>query len=187
MLMEVIGFFQEFKIVSIVVHVIGVVFGMGGALVSDLLFSFFSKDKELNNTEISILVILKKVVLYGLYIIIVSGAAIFLSDIERYTHSTKFLAKMSILSILLVNGVILNKYIWPHVLNRNFFTLDKERNIRKLAFVCGAISVISWLSLCTLGVIKKLNMSYWSIILIYALIILFGMIVSLFIEKRELN
>ncbi len=185
--MEAIEFFQEFKIIATVIHIIGVVFGMGGALVSDLLFSFFSKDKKLNKTEISVLVILKEVVFYGLIVIAVSGIAIFLSDIEKYSHSTKFLAKMSILLILLINGVVLNKYIWPHVINRNFFTLKKERNIRKLAFVCGAVSVISWLSLCTLGSIPKLNMSYGSIFLIYFLIVLFGIVISLFIEKRELN
>ena len=185
--MEVIEFFQYIKIPATVAHVISVVFGMGGALVSDVLFSFFSKDKKLNTTEISTLSILRNVVFYSLILIALSGAIIFLSDIVQYANSAKFLAKMSILLVLLINGYVLNKYIWPHLLNKNFFTLKKERNIRKLAFVCGAVSVISWLSVCTLGILDSLSISYGLIIFIYLCIIFFGTIISLLVEKKEFN
>lgn len=185
--MELIEFFQDIKIPSTIVHVISVVFGMGGALVSDILFNFFSKDKKLNATEMSVLSILSKLVFYSLILIAISGFFIFLSDIEKYTHSVKFLAKMSILLILLINGYVLNKHVWPHLLNKNFFVVKKERSIRKMAFVCGAISVISWLAVCTLGILDSLKMSYASILSIYGLIIMFGITVALLIEKKEFN
>ncbi len=185
--MEILEFFQHIKIPVTVVHVIAVVFGMGGALVSDLLFNFFSKDKKLNSTEIYTLSILKNIVFYSLIAIVLSGITIFFSDIEKYAHSAKFLAKMSILLMLLVNGYVLDKHIWPHLLNNNFFTVRKERTTRRMAFACGAISVISWLSVCALGVLDKLNMSYGLIISLYLAIIAFGVIVALLIEKRELN
>lgn len=180
-------FIQDIKIPATVLHVVAVVFGMGGALVSDILFSFFSKDKKLNATEITTLIILRNIVFYSLIVVVLSGITLFLSSVEEYLNSTKFLSKMSILCILILNGYILNKYIWPHVLNKNFFTLKKERNIRRLAFVCGAISVISWLSVCALGVLDSLNMSYGLIMSTYLFIIFFGSIVALVIEKRELN
>lgn len=180
-------FFQDIKIYSTIVHVLAVVFGMGSALVSDMLFSFFSKDKKLNKTELTTLTILRSVVLYSLVIISVSGLALFLSDIEKYTHSTKFLAKMSILAILLINGYALNKFIWPHLLNRNFFTLKKERNIRRVAFACGAVSVISWLVVCTLGVLGSIPVSYGVGMLIYLGILLSGIIIALAIERKEFN
>lgn len=185
--MEFTEFFQIIKTPATVVHVLAVVLGMGSALVSDLLFSFFSKDKKLNPTQISTLSILAKVVFYGLVIIIISGIALFLSDIERYMNSAKFLAKMSILLVLLVNGYILNKNVWPRLLGENFFTDIKERGIRRLAFACGAISVVSWLSVCTLGVLNRVNMSYGNIVSIYLAIVIFGIVVSLFMEKREFN
>jgi len=171
----------------VVVHVISVVFGMGSALVSDVLFSFFSKDKKLTTMEISTLSILSQVVVYSLVVIFLSGTVLFLSDVDRYMNSAKFLSKMSILSVLLFNGYVLNKYIWPHLLNQKFFTLKKERNIRRLAFACGAVSVISWLAVCTLGVLDKLDFTYLSIILAYLLTIIFGVVVALCIEKKELN
>ncbi len=185
--METLEFFQSIKTGATVAHVIAVVFGMGSALVSDILFSFFSKDKNLNKTEITTLSILRNIVRYSLMLIIFSGIMIFLSNIEKYTHSAKFLAKMSIMLVLLVNGYLLNKYIWPHLLNRKFFTLKKERDIRRLAFACGAVSVISWIFICALGVLNSVPVSYGIIILGYSTIIVFGIIISLLIERKELN
>ncbi len=185
--METVEFFQIIKTPATVAHVIAVVFGMGGALVSDILFSFFSKDKNLNKTEIYTLTILRNVVHYSLILIVLSGLVIFLSDIEKYMNSAKFLAKMSIMFVLVLNGYVLNKFIWPHLLNRNFFTLKKERNIRRLAFACGAISVISWIFVCILGIVKSVPVGYEIIIWGYSTIIFFGIIVSLFIERKEFN
>ena len=149
--------------------------------------SFFSKDKKLNRTELSTLSVLSNIVFYSLILISLSGITIFFSDMDKYLNSAKFLAKMSILALLLINGYVLNKYIWPHLLNENFFTSLSEKNTRKLAFVCGAISVISWLSVCTLGILNGLAMSYSLIMSLYLAVILFGTIVSLIVEKRELN
>ncbi len=185
--MDISEFFQLTKAPATVAHVISVIFGMGAALVSDLLFSFFAKDKKLNSTEFSTLDILSKVVLYSLVFISISGIFIFFSDVDKYLNSPKFLAKMSILVFLLVNGYLLNRYIWPHLLNKNFFTLKKERNIRRLAFVFGAVSVTSWLCVCVLGVLDKLNMSYSFIMTIYLGFIVVGSLVALAVEKKEFN
>jgi hypothetical protein len=185
--MEAVEFFQYIKVPMTVAHVIAVVFGMGSALVSDALFSFFGRDKNLNNTELSTLSLLSKLVLYSLPLIILSGMALFLTNIDKYLNSNKFLAKMTILCILLLNGFVLNKYVWPHLLSNKFFTSKKERGIRKLAFACGAISVISWLSVCTLGILDNLSMSYNLILAMYLVVIVFGSLVSIVIEKKELN
>jgi len=185
--MEITEFFISIKTPATIAHLAGVVFGMGGALISDVLFSFFSRDKKLNPTELFTLEILAKVVFYSLIFIFISGVALFLSDPEKYLNSSKFLSKASILVVLLLNGYILNKYIWPHLLNRGFFTLKKERNIRRLAFACGAVSVISWISVLILGSLKSLPISYGAIMTIYLCILFSGMLVALLVEKKELN
>jgi len=89
---------------STVVHVLAVVIGMGAALSADLLFHFFSKDKHFSFVELRTLGILSKTVWYSIIIIIVSGIFLFLSDTEKYLDSSKFLAKMTIMGILLING-----------------------------------------------------------------------------------
>ncbi len=175
------------KIPATLVHVTSVVLGMGGALVSDVLFSFFGKDKKLNKTEINTLDVLSKLVFYSLFVIIFSGLFIFLGNIDKYINSAKFLSKMSILAVLLINGYFLNKYVWPHLLQKNFFTLKRERNVRRLAFACGAISVVSWLSVCLLGVLDNLDINYGLIMSLYAGVIFVSILVALTVEKREFN
>lgn len=185
--MESIEFFEYIKTPLTLVHVISVIFGMGAALVSDVLFSFFAKDKKLNKTEIFTLSILKEIVFYSLIAISISGVFLFLSDVDKYINSAKFLSKMSILLILIVNGYILSKMVWPHLLNKNFFTVRKERNVRKVAFVCGAVSVISWIAVCALGIVDRFDFSYSFTMLAYLSVLLFGVISALVIERKELN
>ncbi len=183
--MEFIEILKEIKVPVTIIHVVSVVIGMGAALMSDVLFSFFSKDKKLNKTEIFTLEILSKVVFYTLFIICISGILIFLTDIGKYSNSTKFLSKMSILFLLILNGYVLNTYIWPHLLGKKFFILKKEKSVRRLAFVCGSISIISWLSVLGLGVLDSLAINYLTLMGTYLLAITLGSIVSLVVEKFE--
>ena len=102
-------------------------------------------------------------------------------------HSAKFMAKMTILLILVLNGFVLNNYVWPHLLQKNFFTVKKQLPVRRVAFAAGAVSVVSWLSVCALGVLDTLVFSYVYIVSVYAIVVLIGIIVALFVEKKEFN
>lgn len=183
--MEAINFFSEIKVPATIVHVLSVVIGMGSALLSDILFNFYAKDKRLNKTERTTLEILSKVVWVSLAFIVVSGIVIFLSDTDKYIASTKFMAKMTILCVLVLNGYILQLYTWKHLLRPEFFTAKREAGARKVSFVGGAVSVISWLSVCLLGVLDSLPMSYLYIVGIYVGVILMGIFVALYLEDRE--
>ena len=168
-----------------IVHVISVVFGMGAALISDILFTFYSEDKKLSSTEIKTLRLLSNIVWIGLVVIAMSGVGLFLSDIPKYIQSVKFLAKMSILVVLLVNGYVLHKYIWKHVIARNFLVSKEKSHMRKLAFACGAISMLSWITVCCLGVLDKVSISYGVLMGGYAVLIIGGVMTALLVEHRE--
>lgn len=183
--MELELFFANYKPVFVVLHVLSVVVGMGAALMSDLLFNFYTKDKELSKAEISTLSLLSKIVITSLPIIIISGIGIFLTNIDKYIHSAKFLTKMTVLVVLLVNGFLLDRYIWSHLLKKKFFTSPKEKKFRQLSFICGMISVVSWIFVCTLGVLDKVSISYWALLGLYISILILGTPVALFIENRE--
>jgi hypothetical protein len=178
-------FFGNYKAPFTILHVLAVVFGMGAALVSDFLFNFYTKDKELSKTEISTLSILSKIVLTALPLIILSGVALFLGNIDKYLSSAKFLVKMTLMVILLINGFILDKYIWSHLINKKFFTSPKERKFRMLSFICGATSAITWLFICGLGVLDSVPLSYWQLLGVYT-VLLFGTFpIALAIEFKE--
>lgn len=185
--MENLEFFVSMKTPATVLHVMAVVFGMGSAIVSDILFTFYSKDKNLNKTELKTLGILSKAVWYSLIFIALSGIFLFLSDIPKYTTSVKFLTKISILAVLVLNGFILDRLVWPHLKNKELLKLSAHRPKRKLAFICGTISVVSWISVLVLGVLDNVSVNYATLIALYLLILAIGIPVSLIIEKKEFS
>jgi hypothetical protein len=185
--MEITGFFSETKSVFIVVHIVSVIVGMGAALISDAFFTLFSRDKVLEVRELKILHILSKIVWTGLALIIISGLGIFLSDPIRYAASAKFLSKMSVVLILAINGYVLHRYIKPHLGLKAFLSENKGYLPRKIAFCCGAISLVSWLYACTLALLKNIPWNYAQIMGIYVLILVIAIPCALFIEHRKFS
>ena len=183
--MESLPLFAEIKIPMTVVHVLSVVFGMGSALLSDILFTFYSRDRKLTSHEIHTLGILSRVVWFSLIFIILSGIGLFLSDVPRYMSSVKFLGKMSIMLVLLVNGFFLDRYIWPRLGTRSFLTAQKNASLRKTAFICGAISVFSWISICILGVLSSVPLTYHQLMAIYAGVLLVAIPGAILVEYFE--
>ncbi len=180
-----IEFFNYIKVPVTVLHVIAVVCAMGAAFAADILFNFYRADKKLSRMEMSTLAILSRIVWYGLFIIVISGFVIFLSDVARYLASAKFLAKMTIVGILIVNGIVLDRYVWRHMLHGGFFTARREARARTVAFICGAISIISWISALTLGMLHELSSSYNTIMIVYGIIVTIGIIISFLVERFE--
>ena len=179
-----IDFCIHYKVIFTILHVLTVVVGMGSALVSDLLFNFFSQDKYLDTGEQKTLNFLSSIVWYSLIGIILSGIAIFSSNIPKYLNSEKFLLKMGIMMILLVNGYIIHRYISPFMAKRNFLTAVKQKTHRRIAFICGAVSVSSWVIICILGMLSALPVSLPIGIVIYFGIIITGSIVALIVEGQ---
>ncbi len=183
--MELIEFFNQVKTPMTVAHVLSAVCAMGAALTSDVLFTFYSADRKLSRMEINTLAILSKIVWYGLLAVIITGIGIFASDTAYYLASAKFLAKMTITGILIINGFVLDRFVWPRLIRPEFFTVQRGAWNRKIAFICGAISVISWVSVLSLGVLDSVQSSYGTIMAVYDLILIIGIAGSLAIERIE--
>lgn len=177
--------FSVIKVPSTIAHVVSVVFGMGAALLSDVLFTFYAKDRVLNPTERKTLEILSAVVWYSLVAIGISGLALFLSDVSKYLASAKFLAKISILAVLIANGYLLSRRVWPRLSRPGFLTTEREATTRKLAFAGGAVSVVSWLCVCALGVMDFSPVGYQTLMLGYAAVLVIAIPTALAVERRE--
>lgn len=157
--------------------------GMGSALISDLLFNFYSKDKNLSHTETKTLLFLSKVVWIALSFIILSGVGLFLSNPEKYMASAKFISKMFIMVVLLVNGVFLHQIVSPHFEDRGLLRLRNKRPFRQIAFACGAISILSWVVVCVLGILSSIPYTFMQFIFAYLLVLVIAILVSLVVEK----
>lgn len=176
-------FLLNIKTFSTVLHVLAAVCAMGAAFSADILFHFFAADRKLSSHEERVLSILSRIVWYGLLALTVTGAMIFLSDPIRYLASTKFLAKMTIMAILVINSVMLDWYVRTHLLGKGFFTARREALARKIAFVCGTVSAVSWVSILALGVIDDVGSSYASVLGLYSGILGTLIIASLIFER----
>ncbi len=183
--MEFVEFFNQIKVPMTVLHVLSVVFAMGAAVASDILFHFYGADKSLSKGEVSTLAILSRVIWYGLLIIVFSGAGIFLSDPVRYLASSKFLAKMTIMVIIIMNGIFIHFFVWRRITGKGFLSLKSAAPARRIAFVCGSISAVSWISALSLGVLDAVRAPYVSIIGMYGAILAFAIVASLIMEWYE--
>lgn len=184
-------FAVEYKDFWLTIHLLAMVLGLGGATYTDVLLVSFLKDFKIDSKEKEVITTMSKAVMWGVFFALVSGAMLFFSDIERLSSSTKFLAKVIIFIILMINGFLLHKIILPKLLrfnfNRDHFLVKKFLHLRHAGFIMGAISGVSWYTIFILGTLSHLEYEIWQILVVYFLLVLLAVIAALFVEKRIRN
>lgn len=184
---DAIEFFKEYKTISVIVHVLSVIVGMGSALVSDILFNIYIKDKKIQKHENQTLSTLSIIVWISLAFIVLSGLALFLSDPLKYAYSVKFLVKMTIVGVIIVNGYLFWKAIHPALHKINFTDTNmhhKYVRLRKASFAMGAVSLASWLSAFVLGMLGHIPLTYLEAIVGYIALCFGGILFSQIVEYR---
>lgn len=170
-------------------HLIGLIFGLGGATFADL-FSLralragrFSQEAYLHLTFVSF------VVWVGLTILVLSGAGMIIS---HYLLSgvwylpAKLLAKLILVGILIINGIVIHRSVLPVIaqaVDQPIHKTDLARHSRLFAMTA-AISFISWWSTFTLGAWRSLPFELPTILLGYTILLASGLIVSLSVVPR---
>ncbi len=183
---ETIHFFNDNKQISVIVHVFSVIVGMGTAIVSDILFNVYIKDKKINPTENNTLEVLSKVIWVSLWLIVLSGIAIFFSNPSIYSASDKFLLKMVIVGFVIINGYLFAQVTHGALRKINFTDTNSHHKyvrIRRMSFAFGAVSVISWLLAFVLGSIKSIPISFWQGLIIYGALLVVGIVGSQIVER----
>lgn len=112
---------MEIKTVLIIIHLFGVVVGTGGAFAADYTFFQSIRDGKISKTEESFIKNSSKMVWLGLLVLFLSGLGLFLEDTAKYLASSKFISKMIITLIIVLNGVLFHFVHIP--------TLQKSLNI----------------------------------------------------------
>ncbi len=184
----------ELKTIIKITHLFGLALGIGGALLLDLIiFNFFHK-RTITDEKFEILKQSTRVVTFGLVLLWLSGVAYLLyyaAYFEQGLHNPKVWAKVAIVSVLTVNGLLIHHFILPHIQARTGKTLFHDCNRRQQLIMLSAsvISVVSWLMPLALGSCKELNFSvHWSdILLAYAAILAAGIVAVQLINRFWLN
>jgi len=182
----------NFYELSLVFHLLGVAFGLGGATVSDVLFLKSLKDEKITPKEKSFLDAASSVIWVGIGILLLSGSVMFWLNWDVLSQQPRALAHVSIAAVIIANGILLNLFVSPKI---SYWSRKKERDqkfvpeyrkLRKIAFMIGAVSITSWYSALVLGFGRRFifpPLSYVEIMGIYLLVEIFAILAVLAIEN----
>ena len=178
--------FVELKTIFVIFHLVGVVLGMGAALMTDIMFIKGAKNKILNAEEISFISLGSRTVWVGLFLIIFSGVTLFSLNPDGYLNSSKFLTKMLVAAVLTINGAIFHFKHLPFLRAQVDKDLTISGEFRKKSiglFISGAVSSTSWFAALILGMLRKVPYEFKIIASVYFLILL-GAILAAFLARR---
>lgn len=178
--------FITLKTIYLIAHVFGAILGAGGAFTSDAMFFNSIKDGKINRKELDFMKLGGRLVWTGVIIMVVSGILLVSTDPDGYFSSAKFLAKMTIVGIIILNGIIFHALHIPHIRKHMDIDLLRSRSFMKKAnfiLISGAISMTSWISTVILGMLKNVPYSFMQIFSIYLVLILGGVTGALILKK----
>jgi len=157
-------FFLAFDLNTMIVilHLVGLTFGAGGAWISDLLILRFLQLDVITDDKVKIIQFMTKLVTFGLAVLWITGIA-FLA-IYYFTEPAKLAnpkiwAKVTIVTILTFNGVWLHMFVMPLLRQSVGKTLFEEvsKKTQRLMITTGTISLVSWIFPIILGSSAALN------------------------------
>ncbi len=158
-------------IVSIL-HIMGVAIGVGTATATDPLFLSSIRNRKLSSDQVVLLHNLSRVLMGGLILVIASGIAhLFIHP--AILHNSGFLAKMTVVFIIAVNGMVFHVRVLPHLEAHVDERMDEETLCEELVVMAtsGAISGVSWYSALILGFLIPFALPYGLLINAYLLLV----------------
>lgn len=168
-------------------HIFGVALGAGGAYASDLIFFNSAKDRHISKTESRLLSASSKMVWLGLGILILSGIGLVSLRPEIFLSSEKFWAKMTVVGVIMVNGLVFHFSHLPRLLRSHVGEFAIEHELvrhRTFLLASGAVSVVSWTYAMVLGVIKQNPFSYLDFVGTYAVLLLLATASAIILRER---
>jgi len=161
----------------LIVHILGVAIGAGGALTTDLLFFSASRDKKISDDEIRLIRTGSLATWIGVYILIVSGFTLLYLGNFALMAEPRFQAKLTLVIILVLNGAIFHFIHLPFIANTLSYAKRLPFTVKQrlcLLIASGAISVTTWISIIIFAYAKEATFSYmtWMGLYLIALVVM---------------
>lgn len=177
----------EHRTVLGIIHLLGVALGVGGATFSDVFFFKFLKDFRISEWEADVMHTFSNIIWFALAILVISGFGLYLPNSERLNQSPKFLVKITAVSVIVVNGALLNLLIAPKLAKISFGEKHEHktgelRRLRKAAFALGAVSITSWYTALILGSLREMPFNFSFMLGAYIMIVFTAMAISQIFE-----
>jgi hypothetical protein len=145
-----------------ITHLIGLIMGLGGAILADTTIFTRGVIRPVSAYTVHQAKFLSHVVSFGLVILWLSGGALIWVNTlahPEYLTNQKLWAKMVIVVMLTINGVLVHKLVLPMLEkslgNRLFDHVDTKR-VLGMTFL-GSVSFVSWTVPFVLGKASELN------------------------------
>ncbi len=176
-------FFITYKSLFVIIHAIGAAVGLGAVVITDALFFKYLKDFRISDKENETMRTISGVVWGVVGLMIVTGIALYLSAPMDYLAKSKFIVKVIIFVVIILNGIVLNAWITPALKKISFGPVIHQpqarlRFMRRLAFASGAISGISWFTVFILGSVRSIPVGVTTGLLVYGGLIVVGILGS---------
>lgn len=181
--------FFDARTIYLFIHLIGIVLGAGGAFLTDAMFFSSLQDKKITESELNFLRLGSKMIWTGLALLLMSGFALFFLDPDRYLSSDRFLAKATIVGVIILNGLVLHAVHFPRLCRHVGQYLPSSRDFMKKSafmFLSGVVSAVSWSTVLVLESFKNIPYSYPQILLGYLAVLILGSFAAIWLEKRIL-
>jgi hypothetical protein len=169
------------KTVIVYFHLIATCIAVGSLLIKDLELLFL-KGRPLFPREKTGLIHTAQVIFLSLCALWVSGlllVVVGLLENPQYLANEKLWAKVTVVCLLTLNGVLLHFYSFPRVVSHQGL-VGLSGSEQTLVMFSGAVSTSSWLFACFLGIARPLNFTvpYEQVMFGYGVFVLFALIVS---------
>lgn len=183
---DIVALLTENKGLFVFFHALAAAVGVGATTVTDVLFFKFLKDYKISKREKGIMDTMSNIIWIALGLLIITGIGLYLPRSLDLAESSKFLVKVVVVAIVILNGFVLNFVVSPKI-TKITFKKETPRNIsrlRKIAFMTGAISISSWYIVFLLGSLRSIPLSFKSGILVYLSILTFAIVTSLVFQRN---
>ncbi len=172
----------------VILHAFAMAIGVGAATITDVFFFKFLKDSKISESESEVLHTLSQIIWAALGMVVITGVGLYLPQAAILNESIKFLLKMFVVLVIIINGAFLNLYISPHLIQISFGASHDHKpgelhHIRKFAFALGSISISSWYTAFILGSIDLLPLSLPFAFALYLAVLAVAITASQILEK----
>jgi hypothetical protein len=164
--------------IILIVHLMGLAFGMGGATAFDAIFLVSSRRGKVTHDLVEVVHTAANLVAGAMIMLVISGIAFFEVGAQP---TPKFWAKMVIVGIACLNGVVAHRLVFPLIetaaSSRAGYLYLQPWHAR-LAATSAAVSGVSWSAALILGAWHGLQLGLVPILLAYAGILAVAVLTS---------
>lgn len=178
--------FLDLKTIYLIGHIFGAILGAGGAFASDAIFFNSVKDGRITDDELRFMRLGSKLVWAGVALLVISGILLVFTNPTRYLSSDKFLAKLTVVALIIINGIIFHLIHIPHIRNHLGLVFRESPTFIKRApiiLASGALSMVSWITTVILGTLRNVPYSYTQIICTYLVVVIIAIIGAVAMKK----